>query len=217
MLVPLESAGTTLDVVFRTAVPRPSATDGGSGIYLRGVVLLHLLHPLVAVGHPVACRLVASSHHDERRMVAVLVNDAFRLLQQVLVNLLAAAKLHTVVGPRRTFGLQVDAHTVGSTEGSLGRTVAVEAHVVQTVLLALTEDAQPLRLVGGRIARQREAAVLHRAAQMERTAVDIELASLDRDVAHAEGRGIFVVASLYGQLVQVRCMLVPQPQVVAQV
>ena len=44
--------------------------------------------------------------------------------------------------------------------------------MVQAVLLALVEDAQPFVLVGGGIARLGEDAVLHRAAKEQRTPVE---------------------------------------------
>ena len=75
--------------------------------------------------------------------MTVGIDDALRLLQQVLVDLLSATEFYTVVRPRRTFGLQIDTQFVGSSKGSLGRTIGMEPHVVQTVLLDLRENTDP--------------------------------------------------------------------------
>ena len=76
-------------------------------------------------------------------MGAVLVQDGETLLLEILVDALAETELHSVIGPRGALGLQVEAETVGSHKGSLGRAVAVEAHVVEAKALADAEDALP--------------------------------------------------------------------------
>ena len=210
MAVPIEATGTALDMIFGAVVPSPSATDAGPAVDTSRVVLVHLAHPVVAIGHPVAGRLVAGSHHHKRGMVAVFIDNALRLLQQVLVDGLPATKPHAMVRPRRSFGLQVDAHLVGSLEGSVGRTVAMEAHMVEAVILAFPEHLQPLLLVGGRIARLGEAAVLHGATQEQRPAVDLHLPSLDADVAQANSGLIDIFASLNGEQIEVGVELVPR-------
>ena len=63
----------------------------------------------------------------------------------------------------------------------------METHVVESVLLALAEDAQPFLFVCGGIASEGETAVLHCAAQEQRTVVEEELTPLDADVAQTEG------------------------------
>ena len=141
MLVPIQSAGTSLDMIFRAVIPCPAATDTGTGIDLCGVVLFHGLHPFVTVADPVASGFVAGGHHHKRRVVSVFIDDALGLVHQILVDLLSATQFDTMVGPRRTLGLQIDAYTVGSDKGSLWRTIAVETHMVQTILLALAEYA----------------------------------------------------------------------------
>ena len=65
MLVPVKAACPTLHMILRTIVPGPTATDGGSAVEARRVVALHRLYPVVTVGHPVAGRLIAGSHHHE--------------------------------------------------------------------------------------------------------------------------------------------------------
>ena len=198
MPIPVEAACPTLHMIFRTIVPCPTATNRGTAIHLCRVVLLHRLHPVVAVGHPVASGFVACRHHDERRMVAVGVDDALRLLEEIFVDDLSTTQANAMIGPRRPLGLQVETHLVCSGKGSFGRTIAVEAHVVQSVLATFLKDAQPRSLIGGRITRLGEAAVLHRSTHPDGLAVEIELAALYADVAHAEAQHerLAVVADL---------------------
>ena len=210
-LVPLvQATGTSLDVVLGTVVPSPSAAYRGATIDFGGVVTLHITHPFIAVADPVTGRFVASRHHQERRVMTVFVDDAPRLFSQVFVNLHAPTQLHAVIGPRGAFRLQVNAHLVGSGKGCLGRTIAVEAHVVQAVLLDLAEDFHPRILVCGWITRLWETAVLHRTAQEERTSVDIQLASFNTDFAQSEDKPVVIVACLQNQLVESRAELIPQ-------
>ena len=114
-----------------------------------------------------------------------------------------------MIRPRRAFGLQVDAHTVGGTEGSIGRTIAVETHVIQSPFLALGEDAQPFLFVCRRVAGHGEAAVLHRAAQEHRPSVDVELTVADADLSQAEEGLILVVTGAYREQIKIGMELVP--------
>ena len=63
--VPVESAGTALDMILGAVVPRPASAHGSPAIDLGGVVLPHGRYPVVAVADPVAGGLVAGSHHEE--------------------------------------------------------------------------------------------------------------------------------------------------------
>ena len=65
MTIPVESSCSTFHMIFRTSIPGPSSTYTGPTIYFCGIVVVHFLHPVVAVADPVSCRLVASCHHDE--------------------------------------------------------------------------------------------------------------------------------------------------------
>ena len=149
-------------------------------------------------------------------MVAVGIDDAARLTEQVLVDDLTATEGHAMVGPRGSLGLQVDAHAVGSGEGGLGGTIGMEADVVEPVLTALEEDARPRGLVGRGIARLGEAAVLDRAAQPYRLTVEQELTATDGDVANAEGDGERLAAVDEGAGVEIRVGLAPEAHAVAQ-
>ena len=82
--------------------------------------------------------------------------------------------------------------------------------MVQSVLLDFRERAHPLFLVGGWIARLREAAVLDRASQKQRVAVDEQLAPLDAYLAQSEGYGHVPSVVLHHHRVQLRRELIPQ-------
>ena len=149
-------------------------------------------------------------------MVAVLVDDTFGLVHQILVNFLTTAQLHAMIRPRRSFELQIDAHTVGSSEGGFGWTVRMETDVVDAVLLAFAEDAQPYVFIGGWIASFREAAIFDGAAQVERPIVDKHLRTVDAEVAqakrHADGHTLIVNCTR----IKLRMELVPGDGVITQ-
>ena len=77
----------------------------------------------------------------------------------------------------------------------------METHHIETILLALPEDAYPLLLIGRRITREREATVLYRATDKRRTAVDQQLAPFNLDVAHAKDRLVDIIAGIDRQLI----------------
>ena len=203
-------------MILRPIVPGPAATHAGAAIHLGGVILTHLLHPVVAVGHPVACRLITCRHHHKRGVIAVFVDDTLRLFQQILVNLLSPAQPHTMIRPRGSLWLQVDTHPVGSEEGSLWRTVAMEAHMVQTILLTFHEDLHPRLLVSWRITRLWEAAVLYRSSQEYRNIVDKHLTALDANLPESHQRLEDILASRDSQMIEVRMMLVPEFDILTQ-
>ena len=137
-----------------------------------------------------------------------MLHHALRLLKQVVVYVHAAAQAHTMVWPRRPLGLQVEANLVGRLERRLGRTERVEAHHVEPVLLAFAEHPEPRSLVGWRISRQREAAVLYRSAHPDGAAANLNL-------AHSEVGLHGVGAEHRRQRVQVGLKLVPQLYIVS--
>ena len=194
MLVPVQASSTTFHMILRTIVPSPAATDGGATVDLRRIVLFHDLHPFVTIVHPVSCRLIACCHHHKRRVVTIGVHDTLRLLQKILVDLLSPAQPHPVVRPGGALRLEIEAYFVGCGKGSLRRTIGMETHVIQTILLAFPEDTLPLFLLHGRIASLWETTVLHGAPQEDGTAIDIELSVIDRNVTHAES-GLVIVIS----------------------
>ena len=194
VLVPIEASCPTLHMILRAIVPGPTATDGGSAVEARRVVTLHCFHPVVTVGHPIAGRLIARSHHHKRGVMAVGIHNPLRLLQQILVDLLPATQFHTVIRPRGSLGLKIDSKLVGCGKGGLRRTIGMEAYMIQTVFPDLRQDAHPRLLVRWRIAGLGKTAVLYGAAKPHRTVVDIQLTTLDTDLPHAEGGLVVVIA-----------------------
>ena len=75
--VPVQPTGTTLYVILRTTIPSPAATYRGAAIHLGRVVLMHLFHPVVTIGDPVAGRFVARSHHHKRGVMTIFIDDTF--------------------------------------------------------------------------------------------------------------------------------------------
>ena len=129
--------------------------------------------------------------------MTISIHDSLRLLQQILVDLLSLSELHTVIRPRGSLRLEINAELVGCCKGGLRRTVGMEAHMIQTVFLHLGQDTHPRLLVGRRITCLGEAAVLHCSAKPHRTVVHIQLAPLYTDCPHAEGGLVIVVAHAY--------------------
>ena len=144
--------------------------------------------------------------------MTVGIDDAFRLLQQILVDLLSATELYTVIRPRRTFGLQIDTQFIGSGKGSLGRTIGMEPHMVQTILLDLRENTDPRGLVRGGITRLGETTVLHRTAQPHGVVVDIQLSAFYPHLAQAEGGLVIVIAHSDTDLIELGGELIPQTE-----
>ena len=149
-------------------------------------------------------------------MVAVGIDNALRLFQEIFINLLPFAKLHAVIGPRGSFGLQIHAHLIGCSESGLRRTIAMKTYMVKSVLLALAEYAQPLGLGGRRKASFWETAVLYGSAQIEFTTVDKHLRPLNLNLAKAEAYGNIGAAILHGAGVETGIELVPQLNIAAQ-
>ena len=141
--IPVESAGTTLDMILGAIIPSPTATDGSTAVDARGIVTLHFLDPEVTILHPIACRFIACSHHDKGGVMTVCVNDALALLQQIPVNRLSSQQLHTMVRPRRTFWLEVEAHLISCSKSRIRRTIGMESHMIETVFLTFPEDTEP--------------------------------------------------------------------------
>ena len=148
--------------------------------------------------------------------MTVGVDNTFRLLQQILVNLLSATQSDAMIGPRRTLRLQIEAHLIGSSKGRLGWTIAVESHVVQAIGLTLPEDLQPRLLIHRGITRLGEATVLYRSAQPDGSVVDIDLSSLHADIPHTEGGLVIVAAHTHTDAVDLREKFIPDSHLMSQ-
>ena len=214
-LIPVQASCSGLDMIVGPLFPSPATAHAGSAVDAVGVVLPHRLHPVLAIGHPVSGRFVACRHHAERRMMSVGIDDSQSFVQKILVDGHPSAQPHAVVRPGGTFGLQVETQPVGHAESRFRRAIGMEANVVEAVLLALAEHSLPRRFVCRRVARLGERAVAHRAAQEERTSVDVELLSpgtyLTQSESHADGHALISDRSR----VELRMKLVPTQGVVA--
>ena len=143
-------------------------------------------------------------------MMSIFINDTLGFVHQVRVYLLSTTQFDAMIGPRRPFGLQIDADAVGSGKGGLGRTIAMKAQMVQSILLALTENAHPRCLVGRGIARLGETAVANGATQEQGATVEQDLPILDLDVAQSERGLIDVIACHDFQLIQTALKFIPE-------
>ena len=99
-----------------------------------------------------ATRLVAVSHHAERRMVAIFFQDTVAFITEPLIGIIAI----THCRPAGTFDLQVNTHAVGYFKSCAGRAPGMETDMVQSMCLALAIYFCPVSVVHCRIAGQRE-------------------------------------------------------------
>ena len=195
--IPVQPSGTALHMILRTIVPCPAATDRRSAVESCRVISFHLPHPVIAIGHPVAGRLISCRHHHERRMMTIGINDTFRLIQQILVDYLSSPKFYTMIRPRRSLRLKIDAQLIRSDKGCLRRAIGMKTNMIQPILLDLRKNSGPRLLVCRRIARLRETAVLYGSTQEQRPTVDIQLSPLGLDLTHTEGGLIIIVTDAY--------------------
>src|ERR1700761_7428685 len=94
-----------------------------------------------------------------------------------------------MIGPGRTFGLQIESHPVGCFECCFGRAIGMEPHMVESKAAGDAKEPFPACFVYGCVAGEREFAVLDGAAEMDRVAVDSEVGALGFEFAHAEFDG----------------------------
>ena len=170
----------------------------------------HLPHEVNSPIHPVAGRLVASREHDERGVVTVGVEDGTALVGKILIDGHPITQFHTVIWPRRTFGLEIEAEAVGSHESSFGWAIAMETHVVETIFLADAEDAFPRGGVGGRETCLGETTVLDGATKVDGLSVEQDVTSLNGYLAEAEGNADGVALIVDGGGVELRMVLTPR-------
>jgi hypothetical protein len=131
-------------------------------------------------------RLVAVGEKDERRVVAVRLQDAARLAVEPLVDRQAAAEAGRAVRPGGHLDLVVEALLVRGREGGLWRAPGVEADHVEPMRLGGAHDAAPGGDVGRRVASLREDRALEGAAEEGLPAVDHELSPPRADLAQPE-------------------------------
>ena len=109
--------------------------------------------------------------------------------------------------------MEIEANYIGSHECRFWRTIRVETHLVQTILLALAEDGKPRLHICRRITRQREATAVERSTHVCLYTVDIEIITFNLYVTHSEHRLHRVLAYYGSQGVEVWRKLVPEAKV----
>ena len=135
---------------------------------------------------------IAHTHKHQRRMMAV--------------NIGYAPHLELALSLR----LQIEAHLIGSTESSIGRTIAVETNMIQPQLLQAAEHTLPRSLIGRHAAPQREIIVDYDSTQINGMAIQKQLAVYYPSLAHAKCGLHVIIASTYSQAVAVGVKLIPE-------
>ena len=139
----VQPAHTGFHMVHAFRLPSPTASDRRAGVHMTTVRLLPIVHEIAHPSHPVARRFVAAGHHAKRSIIAIRLVHALRFFHQITVDIHSVPQLHPVVRPARSFGLQIESHTVGRRKGGFGRTERMETHVVQPIAPANAEHPFP--------------------------------------------------------------------------
>ena len=216
LLVPIQSARTTLYMILALRVPSPTATNGCTTIYTALIArLLPFFHKVANPFHPVSRRFITGGKHAEARMIAIFSNHSLSFLHQIMVDGHTIAQLHTVVWPRWTFGLKIKAYLISSRESRLRRTIRMESHHVESILFAFLEDTEPRSLIGWRITRFRKTAVAHRSPQPNLLAIHIKLSAFDGNLAHTKGGTDRFLAHRSSQGIKIRMEFIPKADILA--
>ena len=216
LLVPIQSARTTLYMILALRVPSPTATNGCTTIYTSLIAcFLPFFHKVAYPFHPVSRRFIARSKHAEARMIAIFLNHSLSFLHQIMVDGHAIAQLYTMVWPRWTFGLKIDSHLIGCRESCLGRTIRMESHHIESIFLAFLKNTEPRSLIGWRITRLRETAVAHRSSHPNLLAIHIKLSTFDGNLTHTKGSAKRFLAQSSSQGIKIRMEFIPKPDILA--
>ena len=122
-----------------------------------------------------------------------------------------------MIWPRRTFWLQIESQLVCRLEGSFWWTIRMETHVIKTIFLAFPEYVQPRFYVGWWITRLWKATIFYRSAHPDRISVEIELSSLNGNIAHSEGSLNRIFRINHRQQIVFRMEFVPQTTTISHV
>ena len=216
LFVPIQSTCTTLYMILAFRIPGPTATNGCATIYTALIsCILPFFHKIAYPFHPVSRRFIARSKHAEARMIAIFLNHSLGFLHQIMVDGHAIAQLYTMIWPRWTFGLKIDSHLIGCRESCLGRTIRMESHHIESILLAFSENTEPRNLIGWRITGFRETAVAHGSTHPNLLAVHIKLSAFDGDLAHTKGGTDRFLAHRSSQGIKIRMEFIPKADILA--
>ena len=146
-------------------------------------------------GADASTQLVAKSHEDERRMMAIFLEDVDALLVEERHQ---DGILFVEIAPEREFGLHVDAQAVGSGERSLRGTPGMETNMVDAIVLADTQVPEPFIDRHGHMGLEGPNAGIVLATQKDAMTVGIEMATFDVEVVESR---IHLRRTHFGRLV----------------
>ena len=132
--------------------------ERGGGVEMARIAHLHLGDEGIEEVE-VVLQLVAHTEQAERRMIAVVADDALVFVTQEVIDRAVAAQ---VGGPDGQLHTEIEAHLVGHLEGGIGRTPRMETQMIEPPFPGCLEHLLPTCLVGGRTAREREDAAFER-------------------------------------------------------
>ena len=129
-------------------------------------------------------------------MTAILVDDCLTFFQKIFVDGHTLSQLHAMIGPRRSFRLQIETNLVSSYKCGFGWTIRMEPHCIETIFLTFRKDAFPGFYIGGRITRFRKTAVANSASYLHHFVIEQDISSFNAYLSHTEGdwNGVTVIA-----------------------
>ena len=152
-------------------------------------------------------------------MITIFVSNSHALFHQIFVNRFAPSQSHTMIRPRRTFGLKIETRQVSSHKSRFRGTIAMEAHMVEPIRFASLKHLHPRLHIGWRVARVGEVAVLHRTTQENLFTIQIEHLIFYFHLTHAK-HGFFPISlpirspHFYLQSIQLRMELIPKKHII---
>ena len=182
----VQTTGSTFDVIFSIGSPCPTTSYRSIGVDAWRIILVHFLNKHIAPLHPIARRLITRSQHNKWRMAAILVDDSLTFFQKIFVDGHALSQFYTMIGPRRSFGLQIKTNLVGSYKCGFGWTIWMEPHCIEAIFLALRKDAFPRFYIGRRITSFRKAAVADSASYLHHFVIEQDVSSFNAYLSHTE-------------------------------
>ena len=163
----------------------------------------------------VALDLVPVAVQQEGRVISIFLQDGPDLATEEVV---ARLVFKGVLSPHRHLDFQIDAGLVGCTEGRIRRAPGMEAHMIQSVILAYPHNARPRILIHRSMPGLWEHGVFHGSPEVDRMAVDPDVMPVTTNAAHSEGCAPGVGTPVIGGKpglcqVEVRMEFVPKPAI----
>lgn len=130
---------------------------------------------------------IAVGEHEEGGVVTVGFEDAVGFDGDPAVDGLSIADGAVAIGPRGAFDLEVEAQFIGCGECGFRGAPGVEAHMIQAMGFAGSDDTLPGVGIGGWVAGEGEDGAFEGAAEECGGSVDGDLGADGMDLAQAEG------------------------------